>query len=125
MRGEHGMGESERMGLFVVFFLVELRTVAETKNLAAGVPREDAVRALRLERDNRDIPRARPKRGSYAAARKPLERFELEDRRRRLDVIERPSRNCHTAPPSPVVNAILTPATYLRQTAVRIGSCLS
>lgn len=118
-------GGRARRGLFVVFFLVELRAVAETKNLPAGVPREDAVRALRLERDNRHVPRACSKRSSYAAAGESLEGFELEDRRRRLDVIERPSRNCHTAPPSPVVNAILTPATYLRQTAVRIGSCLS
>jgi hypothetical protein len=85
--------------LFVVFFLVELGRVAETKNLAAGVARQDAVGPFRLERDDRHVPRARPKGRGHAPTREPLERFELEDCRRRLDVIERPSRNCHTAPP--------------------------
>ena len=113
---ESGEKERGRSGerLFVVFFLVELRGIAETENLTVGVARQDAVRPLRFEGDDRHVPRTRPERGRYAAARQPLERFELEDGRRRLDVIEisDPAGTAIPHLPSPVVRCNLD-ASYL------------
>ena len=83
-----GPNRSAATALFVVFFLVELRGVAEAKNLTVGVASQDAVWPLRFEGNDGDVPRTSTEGGSHAATRQPLERFELEDRRRRLDVIQ-------------------------------------
>ena len=98
---EWGWAEPLGANLFVVFFLVKLRGVAETKNLTVGVASQGAMGPLRFQGNDGDVPRTSTEGGSYAATRKPLERFELKDRRRRLDVIQiqRASRNCHSAPP--------------------------
>ena len=95
-----------KAGLFVVFVLVELGRIPEPQDLTTRVAREDAVWPFGFERDDGDVPGASTERGSYAAARQPFKRFELEDRWCRPDVIERSSRNCHSAPPSPASNAI-------------------
>ena len=110
--------------LLVVFVLIELGRIAEPQDLTIDVAGKDAVWPLRLERHDRHVPWAGPESSCHTAARQALERFELEDGRRRLNVIERPSWNCHTAPPSPVADAIWTPAIRVRQTVGGNGSCL-
>src|SRR5262249_35419317 len=57
--------------LFLVVALVELGGVAKAQDLPGGMAGENAVRPLRLERDDRHIPRARAARRRHAAARQP------------------------------------------------------
>ena len=62
-----------------------------------------------LRPKHRDIPGPGTEGGRDAAARQPLERFELEDGRCGLDVIERPAGTAITQPPVAGRNAIRTP----------------
>jgi hypothetical protein len=71
------------VGLAVV---VKFRGVAKAQHLAAIVAGEDAVRALRFERNHGDVPWTGAIRSRHAATRQTLERFELEHRRRWLHV---------------------------------------
>ena len=82
-----------------LFVFVELRRITQAQDLPGGVTRENAVRSLGFERHDSHVPRTRPVCGRDTPARQALERLELEHRRCRLDVIQRPTRNCHTAPP--------------------------
>src|SRR4029077_18058658 len=107
---------------------------AEPENLAVDVAGEDAVRALGFERHDGDVPRTGTIGGSDAAARQPLERFELEDRACRPDRTDGCRWDCHNPPslPSPAavaadsqtLTAIRGPAIWLRQTIGRFGSPL-
>ena len=85
LRKTGNSGDRPRRPLFVLVGIVELGRIAEPQNLPGRVPRENAVRPLGLERDNRDVPGTGAVRGRHTAARQALERFELEDRRGRLD----------------------------------------
>src|SRR5687768_18609338 len=85
--------------LLVRLLVVELRRIAKAQDLAVGVTIEQAIGPLRFERNNRYFPWPRAIGRRHAPARQTFKRFELEDRCRRLDVIQRPRRNYHTAPP--------------------------
>ena len=72
---------SGRFELLFLFGIVELGRIAEPQNLTGRVPRENAVRPLGFERDDRDVPWTGAVRRRHTAARQAFERFELEDRR--------------------------------------------
>ena len=57
-----------KIGLFFVLFCFEFSRIAETEHLTRGVTRENAVRPLGLEGNNRDVPRTGPVRRRHAPA---------------------------------------------------------
>jgi hypothetical protein len=92
-RGGRDRADLERRvaeSLFVAFlFFLEISRVSEPENLAAAVTGKDAIRALRLERDDGYVPRPGSIGRSHAPARQTFERFELEDGRLRSYVTYR------------------------------------
>src|SRR4051794_15709866 len=117
------LDQAER-NLFLVFVLIEFRRIAETEDLAGGMTGQNAVRALRLERDDRDIPRAGAVGRSHTPARQALECFELENGACRPDGADGRRWDCHNplpplaTPPGaawrpPALFAIPGPATRL------------
>src|SRR3954454_1909496 len=91
---------------------------------------ENAVRPLRFERDDRNIPRTGTVGRRNAATRQPFQRFELEDGAGRPErAAERCRWDCHTvtsrSPPVSTVGAasvcaILTPAITLDRHALAL-----
>jgi hypothetical protein len=82
--------------LFLVFVLIEFGRVAETQDLTGGMAGKNAVGALRLERDDGDIPRARTVGRGHATTGEPFERFELENGACRPDRANGRRWDCHT-----------------------------
>src|SRR5690349_21618707 len=82
--------------LFFVVFRVEFSRIAQTQHLTGRMARENAVRTLGFEGNNRDVPRTGPIRRRHAAARQPLERFELENGACRPDGADGRRWDCHT-----------------------------
>jgi hypothetical protein len=73
-----GRSASIRLVLLVhLLVFVELCGIPKAQNLPVRMPRKDAVRALRLQRNHRDVPRAGAIRSRHTATRQAFEGFEL------------------------------------------------
>src|SRR5688572_25042075 len=97
MVGDQGCGETERTSALLVrlLFFIEFRRISQPQHLATRMACQNAMRTLRFERNDGDIPGTGAIGRCYAAARQPLERFELEHSRRGSYVTKGTSRNCH------------------------------